>query len=269
MKKLFLIVSLAAIAAGSVSRLLASDPFGSGTPTPATASINIYDWYNLGEHIAVANEFNYNLSVSQHLEDAYKGIYELMLKVHVGDATIAAFKQYYQSVKALPWDKDWSAWTKGEQEAWKNGDLFSAWHKALNAEAAKATPSVLFYWLGWHSMKVAWSVPQYVNNKWIDDATTLLAYAAQDCNSFATESQYSEAFNALPPDLQKAVSVIGAANSKLNSSKKPQVEDPFGNGKPSGADPAPRLTDEEIAKMVAAAKQIRAAAQGHSLLKEN
>src|SRR5260370_12748245 len=99
----------------------------SGTPGPAPAAINIYDWYNLGEHVDAAGQYNFNQSVYEQMDDTYKEIYDLMVKAQLSDGTIGAFKQWYPVLKALPWDKEWQTWTKEQQNSWKNSPLRGAW----------------------------------------------------------------------------------------------------------------------------------------------
>src|SRR5580704_12285135 len=45
----------------AASPTFAANPFG--TPAPAPAAINIYDWYNLGENVGAATNFYFNVTV--------------------------------------------------------------------------------------------------------------------------------------------------------------------------------------------------------------
>jgi hypothetical protein len=258
MKRFFLLICTFTAAGLNVSTLRAADPFAAASPTPSPASINIYDWYDLGEYIGAVSAFNFNVSVAGQMDETYKKIYDLMVKAHLSDSTIAAFKEYYPQLKKLPWDKDWETWTKAEQEVWTKSPAGTAWFKGLSDDAGHSMPATFFYWLGRHAIKVAWAVPYYQGQGWKKDVTNVLTNASSDYYDFSTNSNYGEAFKALAPDVQKAISLIAAVHARL----KPKIDDPFNSG--GGGDP---LSDDEIAKLIEAAKQIRAAAQGQKLIK--
>ena len=260
MKKLIFLILAIATTSFSVSPLRASDPFEAPSATPSPANVNIYDWYNLGELICATIEFNYNVGVYQQMDTAYKRVYDAMLKVHLSDSTIAAFKEFYAQLKKLPWDKDWPQWTKEEQDIWLSSPASLAFYKSINDEAGRSTPTLFFYWLGRQTLKAAWAIPYYQSQGWKKDVTSAMKNVSQDCYSFSTDSTYSAIFEALAQDVQKAISLMGSAYAKL----KPKPEDPFSTG---GAAPDP-VSDDDIAKIVTAAKQIRADAQAHKLIKD-
>jgi len=135
MKRLFVLICAFAAIGLNVSPLHAADPFAATSATPSPASVNIYDWYNLGEYIGAVSAFNFNVSIVQQMDETYKKIYDLMVKAHLSDATIAAFKEYYPQLKKLPWDKDWETWTKEQQEVWTKSPAGIAWFKGLSDDA--------------------------------------------------------------------------------------------------------------------------------------
>jgi hypothetical protein len=255
MKKnlLFLGAFNAIILMGSPS--FAANPFG--TPAPAPAAINIYDWYNLGEYVAASSEFNFNVTVYEQMDDTYKAFYDQMVKAHVSDATINAFKQWYGVLKALPWDKDWSTWTKEQQNAWKSSPAATAWYKGVRDDANKAVESVFFYWTGRHILSLAWSVPYYLSQGWTNDAKDAIVSAATDFGDFSTNSSYSAIFSALTPDVQNAMTFIASAKKKASGAPNPFDKSPGQSG----------LSPDDMSKIVDAAKQIRAAAQANQLTK--
>ena len=255
MKKhlLFLCAFNAIILMGSPS--FAANPFG--TPAPAPAAINIYDWYNLGEYVAASSEFNFNVTVYEQMDDTYKAFYDQMVKAHVSDATINAFKQWYGALKALPWDKDWSTWTKEQQNTWKSSPAATAWYKGVRDDANKAVESVFFYWTGRHILSLAWSVPYYLSQGWTNDAKDAIVSAATDFGDFSTNSGYSAIFSALTPDVQNAMTFIASAKKKASGAPNPFDKSPGQSG----------LSPDDMSKIVDAAKQIRAAAQGNQLTK--
>lgn len=254
MKKHLLLLSVFNAILLAASPVFATDPFG--TPGPAPAGINIYDWYNLGEHVDAATKFNFNQSVYQQLDDTYKQIYELMVKANLSEGTINAFKQWYPALKALPWDKDWPVWTKEQQNTWINSPLQIAWTKAVHDDAQRANESEFFYWIGRHTIDLAWEVPYYQSQGWTKEFTDLIIGAATDFLLFSTDSSYSPIFTALTPEVQNAVTLIAAAKKKLSG-----AVNPFDNSSQAG------LTPDDVSKIVAAAKQIRAAAQAKQLTK--
>ena len=81
----------------ATSPSFAANPFGPAAPAPA--SINIYDWYNLGEMTGAASQAIFNYNIYEQMDDTYKQIYDLMVKTQVGDTTINAFKQWYPVLK--------------------------------------------------------------------------------------------------------------------------------------------------------------------------
>src|SRR5260370_7832151 len=159
MKKHLILYAFSAIVLAT-SPSFASNPFG--TPAaPAPSSINIYDWYNLGEMIAAASEYSFNVSIYEQMDDTYKQIYDLMVKAHLSDGTINAFKQWYPVVKSLPWDKDWQTWTKEQQAAWQKSPLSSAFLKGVGQDASKAVESVFFYWPSPPAILLPCAIPFY------------------------------------------------------------------------------------------------------------
>jgi hypothetical protein len=263
MKNLVLIICAVTAAYFNVSSLRADNPFDTtASPTPSPASVNVYDWYALGELLGAAREFNYNLTVADQMDAAYKRIYDAMQKTHLSDSTIAAFKEWYPQLKKLPWNKDWQTWTKEEQDTWLHSPACANWFTAVSQDAKRSVATVFFYWLGRQTISAAWVVPYYESQGWKKDAIEALKNVATDCYAFSTDSTYSSIFQALAPDVQRAITVMGEASNKL----KPKADDPFASGGGGGGGGA--LSDDEIANIVAAAKQVRAAAQGHKLIKE-
>lgn len=226
------------------------------TTPPAPASVNIYDWYNLGEYLGAASQFNFNVVIYQQMDDHYKKVNDLMVKAHLSDGTLAAFKQWYPDLKALPWDKDWITWTKEQQNSWKSSPLASAWYKGVRDDANRTIESLFFYFLGRHTLYLAWAVPYYQNQGWTKDANAYIASAAVDFLDFSTNSTSSTIFSALTPDVQNAITLIGAAKSKISG-----APNPFDNTSEAG------LRPDDITKIIDAAKQIRAAAQANQLTK--
>jgi hypothetical protein len=177
-----------------------------------------------------------------------------MVKAHLSDGTISAFKQWYPILKALPWNKDWQTWTKEQQNTWKNSPGCSAWLKGVKEDADRAPESVFFYWLGHHTLNLAWVVPYYVSQN--IDVKDIIAYAADDFLTFSTNSSDSTIFGALTPDVQNAMTFIAAAKKKVSG-----APNPFDKTGQTG------LTPDDISKIVDAAKQIRAAAQANQFTK--
>jgi hypothetical protein len=232
----------------------ATNPFGPAAPAPA--SINIYDWYNLGEMTGAASQVIFNYNIYEQMDDTYKQIYDLMVKTQVGDTTINAFKQWYPVLRALPWDKNYQTWTKEQQTAWEKSPLQAAWFKGLHDDAGKSPEAEFFYWLGYHSILVAWAVPIYQSNNWNDAVTSLIGSTAQDFLFFASDSSFTGIFAALTPDVQNAMTLIGSAKKKVTPST-----NPFEKGGQTG------LTPDDVTKIIDAAKAIRAAAQANQLTK--
>lgn len=236
----------------AASPAFAASPFD--TTPPAPAAINIYDWYNLGEYTAAAAQFPFNQTVYQDMDDTYKKVYDLMIKAHLSDATLSAFKQWYPVLKSLPWDKDWTQWTKEQQTTWQQSPLQVAWYKGVIEDASHAVETVAFYWLGRHTLLLAWAVPIYQGWGWAEGVKNTIGYASADFTGFATDPKFQPIFSALNPDVQNAIVLIGSAKKKVAG-----VPDPFGKPGETG------LTADDVAKIVDAAKRIRAAAQASQL----
>jgi hypothetical protein len=218
---------------------------------PDSANLAGYNWYNLGECVGAALEFSFNQRVSQQMDDQYKRIYDAMVKAGVSDATLAAFKEWYRVLQSLPWDKDWQQWSKEQQNAWINGG--SSWYKGVRTDAGNKPESLFFYWLGRHTIKVSYAVPYYQSQGWAQDVTDAVASAADDFLSFSTDDVYKTVFSTLSPDIQKLMTFIASFDRKLKLPANP-------------LDPSDQITADEIAKIIEAAKQLRAAAQGNKLL---
>ena len=238
----------------AASPLFAANPFDTAPPAPA--SVNIYDWYNLGEYLDAASTLNFNVVIYQQIDDHYKKVYDLMVKAHLSDGTLAAYKQWYPIFKVLPWDKDWQSWTKEQQNSWKNSTLAAAWYKGVRDDASRTPGAVFFYWLGHHILDLAWAVPYYQSQGWTKDVNALIASAATDFLDFSTNTSFSTIFGALTPEIQNAMTSIAAAKKKISG-----PPNPFDKTGEIG------LTPDDISKIVDAAKQIRAAAQANQLTK--
>jgi hypothetical protein len=254
-KYLFSLYAFSALLLATSPSFAATNPFGT-SPAPAPASINIYDWYNLGEMVAATDVGSFNYAVYQQMDETYKQIFDLMVKVQLSDGTINAFKQWYPVLKALPWDKNFQTWTKEQQAAWNNSPLSGAFYKGVSQDAHKVVEAEFFYWLGHHAILLAWAVPLYASENWADGVKGTIKFAAQDYATFSTDSGYSGVFAALTPDVQSAMTLIAAAKSKVTPST-----NPFDKGGQSG------LTADDVSKIVDAAKAIRAAAQANQLTK--
>jgi hypothetical protein len=254
MKKHLLLFCAFSVILIAASPSFAANPLD--TTPPAPASVNIYDWYNLGEYLGAASQFNFNVVIYQQMDDHYKKVNDLMVKAHLSDRTLAAFKQWYPDLKALPWDKDWTTWTKEQQNSWKNSPLESAWYKGVRDDANHTVESLFFYFLGRHTLYLTWAVPYYQSQGWTKDANDLIATAASDFLYFSTDSTYTPIFSALTPDVQNAMTLIGTAKKKIS-----EAPNPFENTSQAG------LRPDDITKIIDAAKQIRAAAQANKLTK--
>jgi hypothetical protein len=255
MKKQFLLLCAVGAILLPAPPSFAASPFG--TPAPAPAAINIYDWYNLGEYVSASNQWDFNASVYDQMDDTYKQFYDVMGKAHCSDGTINAFKQWYTVVKALPWDKDWQTWTKEQQNAWKSAPARDAWQKGVYQDANKEVESVFFYTLGWDILSLAWTVSDYQNQGYDKGVKDLIANSAGDFTAFSTDAKYSGIFSALTPDVQTAMTFIAAAKKKVSGAPNPFAK----SGDQAG------LTADDISKIVEAAKVIRAAAQANQLTK--
>jgi hypothetical protein len=252
-KHLLLFCAFSAILLAA-SRSFAANPFDTAPPAPA--AVNIYDWYNLGEYLDAASSFNFNMVIYQQMDDHYKKVYDLMVKAHLRDGTLAAYRQWYPILKTLPWDKDWQTWTKEQQNSWKSSTLAGAWYKGVAEDASRVPESMFFYWLGRHILSLAWAVPYCQSQGWTKDVDALIASAATDFLDFSTNSSYSTIFGALTPEVQSAMTFIAAAKKKVSG-----PPNPFDKTGQTG------LTPDDISKIVDAAKQIRAAAQANQLTK--
>jgi hypothetical protein len=251
-RSLLLLCTFAMIFAAD--RSFAADPLNATPPAPD--SVNIYDWYNLGEYLNAAAQFNFNEVVHQEMDDHYKKVYDLMVKAHLSDGTLTAFKQWYADLKALPWGKDWATWTKEQQNSWRNSPLQGAWYKGVREDANRSVDSLFFYYLGRHILSVAWEAPYFQSQGWTKDSNDLITSAAVDFLAFSTDSAYSSIFAALTPDVQNAMTLIAGAKRKLS-----EPANPFDKTAQTG------LSPDDIKKVVDAAKQIRAAAQSNQLTK--
>ena len=74
----------------------------------------------------------------------------------------------------------------------------SAWLKGVKEDANRAPESVLFYWLGHHTLNLAWAVPYYQSQGWTKDLNDLiLSRLANIFLYFSTNSSYSTIFPVL------------------------------------------------------------------------
>jgi hypothetical protein len=138
----------------------------------------------------------------------------------------------------------------------KNSPLRGAWFKGVSEDVNRAPESVFFYWLGHHTLNLAWAVPYYQSQGWTKDANDLIASSATDFLDFSTNTSFGAIFGALTPQVQNAITFIAAAKKKFSN-----PPNPFDKSGQTG------LTPDDISKIVDAAKQIRAAAQANQLTK--
>ena len=249
MKKLLLIFLTANALCVFGSPLFAADnPFGK---TAAPASVNIYDWYNIGEFVDAMGYRRFNSSVYATMDDTYKELFDLLSKAHVSDATLGGFNEWYAIVKALPWDKpDYSTWTKKDQDTWEHSPVYGRFFDSLLEDARKNIESRFAFWLGYHTLDLVWNVPYYQQDH--EGVQKMIAGAAGDFLGFATDPDYKSVFSALKPEVQTAITFIASMTKKL-----PDPNNPL--KKRQG------LTPDDIAKVVDAAKVIQEAAHASQL----
>ena len=249
-----LLVLLAAMAVG----LSVSPVFGAGNPLDNTrraapAAVNIYDWFKIGEYADAMGTIRFNAAVFDKMDDTYKGIYDVLTKAHVSDSTLSTFKQLCDFLKALPWDKNFQAWTKKDQETWQRFEVGGRFYTSLIADAKNSIEARFAYWLGYHALDLAWAVPYYQNNGWTDGVKSSITNAADDFIGLSTNADYKPLFTALKPEIQSAITLIAAAKNKI-----PGSDDPFA--------PKNGLTSDDVAKIVEAAKTIRDAGERGQLV---
>ena len=223
------------------SPLFAADNPSSGT---APASVNIYDWYKIGVYFcALANRSFYNT-----IDDTYKDISDLLTRAHVSDATLGAFNDWLGFVKSLP--KEFSTWTKEEYDTFPNSPEWHRFAESLIKDVRKAIESRFAFWLGYHTWKLVWNVPQLYAT---DAAQKAISLAADDFFNFSTHVDYKSVFSALKPEVQNAITFIASAKKKLPNPDRPVKK------------PGERLTPDDVAKIVEAAKVIHEAAKAGQL----
>jgi hypothetical protein len=244
----FLLVFLAANAfCFSGSPISAEDnPFGKTVP----ASVDIYDWYNIGESVNAMSWARFNYSVYPNLDETYKKISELLKKAHVSDATLRAFDDWCANLKSLPWDKrDYSTWTKKEQDAW-HSPVSSRFFESVTTDAKKDIESFFAIWLGYRTLDLVWNVPYF--KKDVEGVQSMIGASAADFLAFSTSSDYKTVFSTMKPEVQQAIIFIASMKKKL-----PDPDNPLQTAGP--------LTPDDLTKVVEAAKVIREAAQARQL----
>ena len=248
MKKLLLVLLTANAFYFSGYPISAEDnPFGKTVP----ASVDIYDWYNIGESVNAMGATRFNHAVYPNMDETYKNISELLQKAHVSDATLRAFDDWYAIVKSLPWDKtDYSTWTKKEQDSW-NSPVWGRFFNGVVTDARKNIESQFAFILGHHTLDLVWNVPYYQKDQ--EGVQKMIGRSAGDFLTFSTSSDYKTVFSTMKPEVQQAIILIASMKKKL-----PDPDNPL---KTAGQG----LTPDDVTKVVEAAKVIREAAQARQL----
>ena len=220
------------------------NPLDTGEKTSHPATVDVYDWFQIGEYLKACEYVRFYQSIADNLENTFTKFSDLLVKEHCSSQTLSVLKQLVEVCKTLP--------LKDPQHQWSNAELKPLWDaqgKLYNAiiEDEKKTPeSCVFFNLGSGALDLAWGIPQIQSNQ-----EMLKQRVESTGQTFATLSSYElykGVYGSLNPDVVHAMEIIMSVSSKV-------------------ADPMEELTDADISRAVEAGKVIRALGKQHKLLK--
>jgi len=236
---LTLSLALTSIVPGSFGT---ENPTGEKTNNPAT--VDVYDWFQIGEYLKACAYLPFYQSIADNLENTFTKISDLLVKEHCSSQTLSVLKQLVEVCKTLP--------LKDPQHQWSNAELQPLWDaqgKLSDAviEDEKKTPeSCVFFCLGNSALDLAWGIPLIQSNQ--EMLKQRVELAGQTFATLSSAEFYKGVYGSLNPDVVHAMEVVMSVSSKA-------------------ADPMEELTDADISRAVEAGKVIRALGKQHKLLK--
>lgn len=220
---------------------------------PAQQAGSPYDWFKMGETEFALNYWAYYRAVSDSLQDKLREHQALLKKLDAPSDVLSAFSAIAQIVTALPFSKDWDQWTNDEQQKWKN-EFFPAYYKfggALIAYVRQDRQRRFFFWIGIHSIKLAWGVQYEMQNfgySFTQEMSQTIQPALTDFAGF-NGSAWNDISTTLTPEARDAIKSLAGLGAKAN--------DPLaGVG----------LTQADLDKIAAAAQTLRQLAHDNKLV---
>jgi hypothetical protein len=223
-----------------------TNPVGGSTPAPQTDNRN--DYFKLGQLAEEFRHFDYYASISESLQDTLREHASLMQKLDVPSDVLSIYNTLSQNAATLPFSEPLADWTQADQhklqtEVWPSiNKLLSG----LSAYVAKNPSAKYFYFLGFDSERLGWSVPELEDGTSLADAN-LNFELKQAIGDFIRFGRQNDFMSMLSPKAQTSVKTIAGFG--------PQASDPLGPG----------ITVADINKMAAASRTLMESAQGNKL----
>ena len=157
---LTLSLALTSIVPGSFGT---ENPLDTGEKTSHPATVDVYDWFQIGEYLKACGYLPFYQSIADNLENTFTKFSDLLVKEHCSSQTLSVLKQLVEVCKTLP--------LKDPQHQWSNAELQPLWDaqgKLSDAviEDEKKTPeSCVFFCLGNSALDLAWGIPLIQSNQ--------------------------------------------------------------------------------------------------------
>jgi hypothetical protein len=211
---------------------------------PAGAS----DYYKIGEMMWAVGRFNYLYGVAGSIKEQFKGHRALLEKTGMGAQTLASFDEFTSVITSIDITIPSDKWSQDANQKWdramgKDG-LYSKFLNTLDADIKNKPQPYFLVWLGFDTMSVAWSLPQWLQNGGVDKN---LDFIKSKVNEFAWYPK-QQVFNQVAPEIQTAIKTIANLKAKLDNPLSDES-----------------LTRADVENMIAAAQQIRQAARSGKL----
>jgi hypothetical protein len=252
-KAVIILVAIGVALPSAIFRSFGADnPFDTGNSNPAAATIDPYDWYQIGEYIDATAYRRFYPAIADHLETTFNGFSNLLVKEHCSDQTLNALKKAVAFLKSLPWSKPWEQWSDEEKQKWRTATVLGDFYRSLWTDAKKAPESYFFCSLGENALELSWAIPFYYENNDRGSLKETLKGAVNEFAFIANDKDYKGILDSLSPDVAHAIAVVVALKSKVNE------DDPL-----TGEE----LTDADIDNAIQSGQAIRTVAKKHKLLK--
>ncbi|MCI0412899.1 hypothetical protein L0222_08880 [bacterium] len=211
------------------------DPFG--------GVVDVHDFYKVGEVRLVMDFSSYYSAVYPQVKERLAEHRELLKNAKISDATLGKYDQLTAVLLTLPFEKGYDLWPEEAKQKWLNDPSWNNFFNALKDELVNN----IYYWLGYHAMNLAWSLPRVMSGDTLSQAAlSKLTGAATDYAWIMGEA----GFSTFTPEVQTAIKTIGSMKGKSDP------DDPFSKA----------LDVKDAEQMKQAAISIRKAVQDKKLV---
>jgi hypothetical protein len=180
-----------------------------------------FDYFDAGQFMEFSNNIN---NLKNFSPDGIKAEFasgrELFVNAGATAQVLASYDSLVKTNLALPLSRDYSSWTKAQQDAWNKSVIDSG---ALNQWLGTNldTKPCFFFWLGNKTQLLGKTVPSEFD--WNYTLATAQGLAKPGLEKFVQLAGSGAMFQTLQAPLQAAVKAIAAYTANANNLSRPNI----------------------------------------------